>query len=114
MQSRGPCALRLPLSPLLVLLLGACTAVPLAPRPSKEELTRCLAEVVTDVLTLGRTQQGPCTALLHRGAGCGAAGAHERGADEGDGDAGGGAQEGGLTPDLTASFRPTHPMAQDC
>ncbi|KAM7059560.1 coiled-coil domain-containing glutamate-rich protein 2 [Molossus nigricans] len=66
MQSRGPCALRLPLSPLLVLLLGACTAVPLAPRPSKEELTRCLAEVVTDVLTLGRTQQGPCTALLRR------------------------------------------------
>lgn len=39
---------------LLALLLGAATAAPLAPRPSKEELTRCLAEVVTEVLTLGQ------------------------------------------------------------
>ncbi|XP_024433187.2 coiled-coil domain-containing glutamate-rich protein 2 isoform X2 [Desmodus rotundus] len=56
----------LPLSPLLVLLLGASSAAPLAPRPSKEELTRCLAEVVTEVLTLGQAQRGPCTTLLHK------------------------------------------------
>lgn len=31
------------------------------------QLTRCLEEVVTEVLTLGRAQQGPCTALLHKG-----------------------------------------------
>ncbi|XP_037675081.1 coiled-coil domain-containing glutamate-rich protein 2 [Choloepus didactylus] len=51
---------------LLLLLLGAATAAPLGPRPSKEELTRCLAEVVTEVLTRGRAQRGPCMALLHR------------------------------------------------
>uniref|UniRef100_A0A2K5SIM6 Coiled-coil glutamate rich protein 2 n=1 Tax=Cebus imitator TaxID=2715852 RepID=A0A2K5SIM6_CEBIM len=51
---------------LLPLLLGAATAAPLAPRPSKEELTRCLAEVVTEVLTVGQVQRGPCTALLHK------------------------------------------------
>ncbi|KAL2763262.1 coiled-coil domain-containing glutamate-rich protein 2 precursor, partial [Daubentonia madagascariensis] len=45
--------------------LGAATAAPLAPRASKE-LTRCLAEVVTEVLTLGQAQSGPCTALLHK------------------------------------------------
>ncbi|KAM5296431.1 coiled-coil domain-containing glutamate-rich protein 2 isoform 2-T2 [Glossophaga mutica] len=56
----------LPLSPLLVLLLGASSAAPLAPKPSKEELTRCLAEVVTEVLTLGQAQRGPCTTLLHK------------------------------------------------
>ncbi|XP_036886668.1 coiled-coil domain-containing glutamate-rich protein 2 [Sturnira hondurensis] len=56
----------LPLSPLLVLLLGTSSAAPLAPRPSKEELTRCLAEVVTEVLTLGQAQRGPCTTLLHK------------------------------------------------
>ncbi|XP_044616305.1 coiled-coil domain-containing glutamate-rich protein 2 isoform X2 [Equus asinus] len=70
MQRCGPAPLRrllpLPLPLLLVLLLGAATAAPLAPRPSKEELTRCLAEVVTEVLTLGQAQKGPCTALLHK------------------------------------------------
>ncbi|XP_027946434.1 coiled-coil domain-containing glutamate-rich protein 2 [Eumetopias jubatus] len=67
MQRRGPPSvlLLLPLALLLVLLLGAATAAPLAPRPSKEELTRCLAEVVTEVLTLGQAQRSPCTALLH-------------------------------------------------
>ncbi|KAM4800294.1 coiled-coil domain-containing glutamate-rich protein 2 [Urocitellus parryii] len=58
--------LLLTLPPLLALLLGPATAAPLAPGPSKEELTRCLAEVVTEVLTLGQVQRGPCTALLHR------------------------------------------------
>ncbi|XP_046538959.1 coiled-coil domain-containing glutamate-rich protein 2 isoform X2 [Equus quagga] len=70
MQRCGPAPLRrllpLPLPLLLVLLLGAATAAPLAPRPSKEELTHCLAEVVTEVLTLGQAQKGPCTALLHK------------------------------------------------
>ncbi|XP_004690663.1 PREDICTED: coiled-coil domain-containing glutamate-rich protein 2 [Condylura cristata] len=68
MQGRAPAStlLLLPLSPLLALLLGAATAAPLAPRPSREELTRCLAEVVTEVLTLGQAQHGPCTALLHK------------------------------------------------
>ncbi|XP_047385913.1 coiled-coil domain-containing glutamate-rich protein 2 [Sciurus carolinensis] len=50
----------------LALLLGAAMAAPRAPRPSKEELTRCLAEAVTEMLTLGQVQGGPCTALLHR------------------------------------------------
>ncbi|XP_031241805.1 coiled-coil domain-containing glutamate-rich protein 2 [Mastomys coucha] len=58
--------LLLPLPPLLALLLGAASSAPLMPRPSKEELTRCLAEVVMEVLTLGQAQQGPCTALLHK------------------------------------------------
>ncbi|KAM6154351.1 coiled-coil domain-containing glutamate-rich protein 2 [Erethizon dorsatum] len=49
----------------LLLLLGAVTAAPLVPRPYKEELTRCLAEVVTEVLSLGQAQKGPCMALLH-------------------------------------------------
>lgn len=67
MQRRRPSVLLLlPLSPLLALLLGSATAAPLAQRPSKEELTRCLAEVVTEVLTLGQVQRGPCTALLHK------------------------------------------------
>ncbi|XP_038512984.1 coiled-coil domain-containing glutamate-rich protein 2 isoform X2 [Canis lupus baileyi] len=68
MQRRGPTSvlLPLPLPLLLALLLGAATAAPLAPRPSKEELTRCLAEVVTEVLTLGQAQRSPCTALLHK------------------------------------------------
>lgn len=67
MQHRGPSVLLLlPLSLLLLLLLGASTAAPLATRPSKEELTRCLAEVVTEVLTLGQAQRGPCTTLLHK------------------------------------------------
>ncbi|XP_057568943.1 coiled-coil domain-containing glutamate-rich protein 2 [Hippopotamus amphibius kiboko] len=51
---------------LLLLLLGAATAAPLAPRPSKEEVTRCLAEVVTEVLMLGQAKRGPCMALLHK------------------------------------------------
>ncbi|XP_049643439.1 coiled-coil domain-containing glutamate-rich protein 2 [Suncus etruscus] len=51
---------------LLPLLLGAASAAPSAPRPSKEELTRCLALVVSDMLTLGQAQRGPCMALLHR------------------------------------------------
>lgn len=67
MQRRRPSVLLLlPLSPLLALLLGSAIAAPLAQRPSKEELTRCLAEVVTEVLTLGQVQRGPCTALLHK------------------------------------------------
>nr|XP_036877545.1 coiled-coil domain-containing glutamate-rich protein 2 isoform X2 [Manis javanica] len=41
-------------------------AAPLVPRSSKEELTRCLAEVVTEALTLGQAQRGPCMALLHK------------------------------------------------
>ncbi|XP_043751198.1 coiled-coil domain-containing glutamate-rich protein 2 isoform X1 [Cervus elaphus] len=67
MQRRGSTLLLLLVLPaLLVLLLGAATAAPLAPRPSKEELTHCLAEVVTEVLMLGQARQGPCLALLHR------------------------------------------------
>uniref|UniRef100_A0A8C0E2T9 Coiled-coil glutamate rich protein 2 n=1 Tax=Balaenoptera musculus TaxID=9771 RepID=A0A8C0E2T9_BALMU len=67
MQRREPTVpLLLLLPPLLALLLGAATAAPLAPRPSKEELTRCLAEVVTEVLMLGQAKQGPCMALLHK------------------------------------------------
>ncbi|XP_032028891.1 coiled-coil domain-containing glutamate-rich protein 2 [Hylobates moloch] len=63
MPPRGPAS---ELLLLRLLLLGAATAAPLAPRPSKEELTRCLAEVVTEVLTVGQIQRGPCTALLHK------------------------------------------------
>ncbi|XP_036042901.1 coiled-coil domain-containing glutamate-rich protein 2 isoform X2 [Onychomys torridus] len=59
-------ALLLPLLPLLALLLEAASSAPLAPRPSKEKLTRCLAEVVMEVLTLGQAQRGPCTVLLHK------------------------------------------------
>ncbi|MBV97919.1 Coiled-coil domain-containing glutamate-rich protein 2, partial [Eschrichtius robustus] len=67
MQRREPTVpLLLLLPPLLALLLGAATAAPLAPRPSKEELTRCLAEVVTEVLMLGQAKRGPCMALLHK------------------------------------------------
>ncbi|XP_061244197.1 coiled-coil domain-containing glutamate-rich protein 2 [Bos javanicus] len=67
MQRQGSTMLLLLLLPaLLALLLGAATAAPLAPRPSKEELTLCLAEVVTEVLTLGQVRRGPCLALLHR------------------------------------------------
>ncbi|XP_028694777.2 coiled-coil domain-containing glutamate-rich protein 2 isoform X1 [Macaca mulatta] len=62
MPPRGPASALL----LLLLLLGTATAAPLALRPSKEELTRCLAEVVTEVLTVGQVQRGPCTALLHK------------------------------------------------
>ncbi|XP_021059844.1 coiled-coil domain-containing glutamate-rich protein 2 [Mus pahari] len=58
--------LLLPLPPLLALLLGAASSAPLMPRPSREELTRCLAEVIMEVLTLGQAQRGPCTALLHK------------------------------------------------
>ncbi|XP_072823215.1 coiled-coil domain-containing glutamate-rich protein 2 isoform X1 [Vicugna pacos] len=65
MQRHGPTSMLL-LPSLLVLLLRAATAVPLAPRPSKEELTRCLAEVVTEVLMLGQANRGPCMALLHK------------------------------------------------
>ncbi|XP_055991658.1 coiled-coil domain-containing glutamate-rich protein 2 [Sorex fumeus] len=67
---------------LLPLLLGAAAAAPPALRPSKEELTRCLAQVVSDMLTLGQAQHGPCMALLHREMcppelhGCGAADAN--------------------------------------
>nr|XP_045235518.1 coiled-coil domain-containing glutamate-rich protein 2 isoform X2 [Macaca fascicularis] len=63
MPPRGPASALLLL---LLLLLGTATAAPLALRPSKEELTRCLAEVVTEVLTVGQVQRGPCTALLHK------------------------------------------------
>ncbi|KAB1274121.1 Coiled-coil domain-containing glutamate-rich protein 2 [Camelus dromedarius] len=65
MQRHRPTSMLL-LPSLLVLLLRAATAAPLAPRPSKEELTRCLAEVVTEVLMLGQANRGPCTALLHK------------------------------------------------
>ncbi|XP_020034206.1 coiled-coil domain-containing glutamate-rich protein 2 isoform X2 [Castor canadensis] len=51
---------------LLPLLLGTVSSAPVASRPSKEELTRCLAEVVTEVLSLGQAQRGPCTALLRK------------------------------------------------
>ncbi|KAJ1073395.1 hypothetical protein K5549_017052, partial [Capra hircus] len=63
MQRQGSTMLLLLLLPAL---LGAATAAPLAPRPSKEELTRCLAEVITEVLMLGQARRGPCLALLHR------------------------------------------------
>ncbi|XP_062032333.1 coiled-coil domain-containing glutamate-rich protein 2 [Lepus europaeus] len=53
-------------SALLALLLAAATAAPLAPRPSKQELTRCLAEMVSEMLTLGQAQRGPCMSLLHK------------------------------------------------
>ncbi|CAO2626167.1 Coiled-coil domain-containing glutamate-rich protein 2 [Lemmus lemmus] len=67
MPRRAPTsAALLLLPPLLALLLGTASSVPLAPRPSKEELTRCLAEVVMEVLTLGQAQRGLCTALLHK------------------------------------------------
>ncbi|XP_076786923.1 coiled-coil domain-containing glutamate-rich protein 2 isoform X1 [Arvicanthis niloticus] len=45
---------------------SSASSAPLMPRPSKEELTRCLAEVVMEVLTLGQAQRGPCTDLLHK------------------------------------------------
>ncbi|XP_051018004.1 LOW QUALITY PROTEIN: coiled-coil domain-containing glutamate-rich protein 2 [Acomys russatus] len=61
MQLRAPTS-----AALLLLLLGAASPAPLALRPSKEELTRCLAEVVMEVLTQGQAQRGPCTALLHK------------------------------------------------
>ncbi|XP_075393571.1 coiled-coil domain-containing glutamate-rich protein 2 [Tenrec ecaudatus] len=57
MPLRGPAAV------LLLLLAGPAVAAPLAPRPSKEVLTRCLAEVVTEVLTQGQSHRGPCMAL---------------------------------------------------
>ncbi|XDC62032.1 coiled-coil domain-containing glutamate-rich protein 2 isoform X1 [Ovis aries] len=63
MQRQGSTMLLLLLLPAL---LGAATAAPLAPRPSKEELMRCLAEVITEVLMLGQARRGPCLALLHR------------------------------------------------
>ncbi|XP_011807795.1 PREDICTED: coiled-coil domain-containing glutamate-rich protein 2 [Colobus angolensis palliatus] len=65
MPPQGPASALPPLL-LLLLLLGTATTAPLAPRLSKEELTRCLAEVVTQVLTVGQVQRGPCTALLHK------------------------------------------------
>ena len=43
-----------------------CPQPPLTLHP---QLTRCLAEVVTEVLMLGQARQGPCLALLHRGKG---------------------------------------------
>ncbi|XP_040110038.1 coiled-coil domain-containing glutamate-rich protein 2 [Oryx dammah] len=67
MQRQGSTMLLLLLLPAL---LGAATAAPLAPRPSKEELTHCLAEVITEVLMLGQARRGPCVALLHRGKRC--------------------------------------------
>ncbi|XP_040832470.1 coiled-coil domain-containing glutamate-rich protein 2 [Ochotona curzoniae] len=63
-------------STLLVLLLLATSGYPKPPGdpsaapvalptgPSKQELTRCLAEVVTDILTLGQAPRSPCTSLL--------------------------------------------------
>ncbi|XP_055450785.1 coiled-coil domain-containing glutamate-rich protein 2 [Psammomys obesus] len=68
MPLRAPASAVLLLLPplLLALLLGAASSAPLELRPSKEELTRCLAEVVMEVLTLGQAQRGPCTALLHK------------------------------------------------
>ncbi|XP_052023444.1 coiled-coil domain-containing glutamate-rich protein 2 [Apodemus sylvaticus] len=69
MRLRAPTSaalLLLPLPPLLALLLGTASSAPLMPRPSKEELTRCLTEVVMEVLTLGQAQRSPCTALLHK------------------------------------------------
>ncbi|XP_014651570.1 PREDICTED: coiled-coil domain-containing glutamate-rich protein 2 [Ceratotherium simum simum] len=93
MQRRGPAPVLL-LPQLLALLLGAgeCqnpgdlsshrgagllhkpylpsnppSALPsTSPLTFPPQLTRCLAEVVTEVLTLGQAQRGPCTALLHK------------------------------------------------
>uniref|UniRef100_A0A8C3YMG9 Coiled-coil glutamate rich protein 2 n=1 Tax=Catagonus wagneri TaxID=51154 RepID=A0A8C3YMG9_9CETA len=62
MRSRGATQVLL----LLLLLLETATAAPSSRRPSKEELTRCVAEVVTEVLMLGQARQGPCTALLRK------------------------------------------------
>ncbi|XP_007953716.1 coiled-coil domain-containing glutamate-rich protein 2 [Orycteropus afer afer] len=66
MKRRGSASVLLLLPPLLKLLVGTATAAPLTLRPSREELTRCLAEVVTEVLTLGQPQRGPCMVLLHK------------------------------------------------
>nr|XP_044616301.1 coiled-coil domain-containing glutamate-rich protein 2 isoform X2 [Equus asinus] len=56
---------RLPSNPPTVLVPPICPALNLPSDPSSQ-LTRCLAEVVTEVLTLGQAQKGPCTALLHK------------------------------------------------
>uniref|UniRef100_A0A287DD10 Coiled-coil glutamate rich protein 2 n=1 Tax=Ictidomys tridecemlineatus TaxID=43179 RepID=A0A287DD10_ICTTR len=59
-----------PASAMLLLMLPPLLALLLGPgerqHPRGQGLTRCLAEVVTEVLTLGQVQRGPCTALLHR------------------------------------------------
>ncbi|XP_006871599.1 PREDICTED: uncharacterized protein LOC102825293 [Chrysochloris asiatica] len=65
-RRRGPASVLQLLPPLLAMLGVSVLTAPLAPRPSKEEVTRCLAEVVTEVLTLGQPQRGPCMALLHK------------------------------------------------
>lgn len=57
---------RLPSNPPTVLVPPICPALNLPSDPSSQ-LTHCLAEVVTEVLTLGQAQKGPCTALLHKG-----------------------------------------------
>ncbi|XP_048185928.1 coiled-coil domain-containing glutamate-rich protein 2 [Perognathus longimembris pacificus] len=55
------CSVLLLLLP-LPLLLGTATTAPLASSPSKRELTRCLAEV----LSPDRAHRGPCTSLLYK------------------------------------------------
>lgn len=52
------------LLPTLPFLHGDLPSSPLCPVP---QLTRCLALVVSDMLTVGQAQRGPCMALLHRG-----------------------------------------------
>lgn len=54
-------------SPLQLLSLLPSALPSTSPLPLHPQLTRCLAEVVTEVLTLGQVQRGPCTALLHKG-----------------------------------------------
>lgn len=56
--------------PNLLLLSLPPSALPsTSPLTLHPQLTRCLAEVVTEVLTLGQAQRSPCTALLHKGKG---------------------------------------------
>lgn len=55
----------LPNFPLLSFLPSALPST--SPLTLHAQLTRCLAEVVTEVLTLGQAQRSPCTALLHKG-----------------------------------------------
>ena len=57
----------LPNFPLLSFLPSALPST--SPLTLHAQLTRCLAEVVTEVLTLGQAQRSPCTALLHKGKG---------------------------------------------
>lgn len=54
--------------PTLPLFSCPSSALPsTSPLTLHPQLTRCLAEVVTEVLMLGQAKRGPCMALLHKG-----------------------------------------------